>query len=180
PRHLRASHASVGVAVRRSAMGHAYSPAWRKVSIIILRPLIFSMMKRDWHGRDNVPRDGGLIVAMNHLSWSDPFALSHYVYKAGRYPVFLAKSPLFEVKYLGAILRKLGQIPVYRDTTDAALALRDAEQGLRDGQCLMFYPEGTVTRDPDLWPMHGKTGAARLALSTGAPVVPIAHFGAHK
>jgi 1-acyl-sn-glycerol-3-phosphate acyltransferase len=155
-----------------------HSPAWRAVVVVILRPLLFSLLKRDWKKQDEIPREGGVIIAANHLSWSDPLALAHYVYKAGRFPVFLAKSALFKAKGLGIILRKTGQIPVYRDRADAGLALRDAEKGLHDGQCLIFYPEGTCTRDPNLWPMSGKTGAARLALTTGAPVVPVAHWGA--
>ena len=160
-------------------MGHEYSKAWRMVSIVILRPLLFLLLKRDWRGRENIPRREGVIIAANHLSWSDPLAVAHFVYKSGRYPVYLAKDALFGVKGLGHILRKLGQIPVYRDRADAGLALRAAETGLRAGECLMFYPESTVTRDPELWPMTGKTGAARLALATGAPVIPIAHWGAH-
>ena len=160
-------------------MSYEYSPAWRTVSVAILRPLLFALLKRDWQGRENVPRDGGVIIAANHLSWSDPLALAHFVYKSGRYPVYLAKDALFDVKGLGSVLRKLGQIPVYRDRADAGLALRAAEEGLHAGECLMFYPESTVTRDPDLWPMTGKTGAARLALTTGAQVVPVAHWGAH-
>ncbi|HEY7485884.1 MAG TPA: lysophospholipid acyltransferase family protein [Streptosporangiaceae bacterium] len=160
-------------------MSHEYSKAWRTTSVAILRPLLFTMLKRDWRGRENVPRDGGVIIAANHLSWSDPLALAHFVYESGRYPVYLAKDALFDVKGLGHVLRRLGQIPVFRDRADAGLALREAEEGLRAGECLMFYPESTVTRDPDMWPMTGKTGAARLALATGAEVVPVAHWGAH-
>ena len=160
-------------------MSHQYSPTWRKISVVILRPSLYVLLKRDWKGRENIPRDDGVIIAANHLSWSDPLALAHFVYESGRYPVYLAKGGLFEVKVLGSILRKLGQVPVHRDRADAGLALREAEEGLRAGECLMFYPEATVTRDPELWPMTGKTGAARLALTTGAKVVPVAHWGAH-
>jgi 1-acyl-sn-glycerol-3-phosphate acyltransferase len=158
----------------------SHSPAWRALVVMILRPLVFLLLKRDWRGRENVPRDGGVILAVNHLSWSDPLAIAHFVYKAGRFPVYLAKASVFKVSVIGNILRRTGQIPVYRDRSDAALALRDAEKGLREGQCVIFYPEGTCTRDPDLWPMAGKTGAARLALSTGTPVVPVAHWGAQR
>jgi 1-acyl-sn-glycerol-3-phosphate acyltransferase len=156
------------------------SPVWRGAVVGILRPLLFLLLKRDWKGQGNVPREGGVIIAANHLSWSDPLVLAHFVYKAGRFPVYLAKDSLFKVKGLRRILRRTGQIPVYRDRTDAGLALRDAEKGLTAGECLMFYPEGTCTRDPDLWPMTGKTGAARLALATGAPVIPVAHWGAQR
>lgn len=156
----------------------SHSPAWRAVIASMLRPPLFLLLKRDWRGAENVPRQGGTIIVANHLSWADPLALAHFLYTAGRFPVFLAKAPLFQAKVLGRVLRRTGQIPVHRERSDTGLALRDAEQGLREGQCLIFYPEGTCTRDRDLWPMVGKTGAARLALTTGAPVVPVAHWGA--
>lgn len=157
-----------------------HSPVWRAIVVAILRPLLFTLLKRDWKGQDNIPRSGGVIVAPNHLSEADPLALAHFVYTAGRFPVYLAKDSVFKSKVLGHILRRTGQIPVYRDRADAGLALRDAEKGARDGECLIFYPEGTCTRDPELWPMKGKTGAARVALTTGVPVVPVAHWGAHE
>ncbi len=156
----------------------SYSNAWRGVSKILLRPLIRAMMKHDWQGQENFIPSGGMIVAANHLSYADVLALALFCDQAGRYPTFLAKSPLFKIPVLGSIIAKLGQLPVYRGQADAALVLRDAEQGIRDGSCVVFYPEGTVTRDPALWPMVSKTGVARLALATGAPVVPVAHWGA--
>ncbi|MEV5753524.1 1-acyl-sn-glycerol-3-phosphate acyltransferase [Actinoallomurus sp. NPDC052308] len=158
-------------------MGH--SPVWRAIVVGILRPLLFTLLKRDWKGQDNIPRKGGVIIAVNHLSWSDPLAMAHFIYKAGRFPVYLAKAGVFKAPVIGRIIRRTGQIPVYRERADAALALRDAEKGLRGGECVIFYPEGTCTRDPDLWPMTGKTGAARMALTTGVPVIPVAHWGAH-
>ena len=161
----------------------SYSPAWRRVSKIILWPLIQVGMKHDWHGQENIsniPADQGIILAINHLSYADIFADSLFAYEAGRYPVFLAKSSLFDIKVLGTIIRKLGQLPVYRGQADAALVLRDAEQGIKNGACVIFYPEATVTRDPNQWPMVAKTGVARLALATGAPVIPVAHWGAQR
>ncbi|NKZ04842.1 lysophospholipid acyltransferase family protein [Actinomadura latina] len=161
-------------------MSHGYSPGWRKLTIVILRPLLFGLLKRDWRGRGNVPGKGGVIIAANHISESDPLALAHFVFESGRYPVYLAKSTLFDVRFIGAVLRGTGQIPVYRDREDAAMALQDAEKALMDGECLMFYPEGSCTRDPELWPMTGQTGVARMALKTGAKVVPVASWGAHE
>jgi 1-acyl-sn-glycerol-3-phosphate acyltransferase len=157
----------------------SYSNAWRGASKMILRPTIRALMKFDWHGQEHfVPPGRGMIVAANHLSYADVLALSLFCDQAGRYPTFLAKSSLFKIKGLGPILVKLGQLPVYRGQSDAALVLRDAEQGVRDGACVVFYPEGTVTRDPAMWPMQSKTGVARLALVTGAPVIPVGHWGA--
>ncbi|HEX9031753.1 MAG TPA: lysophospholipid acyltransferase family protein [Streptosporangiaceae bacterium] len=156
----------------------SYSNAWRRFSQIILRPTIRAVMKNDWHGQEHFVPEGGMIVAANHLSYADVLALALFCDQAGRYPTFLAKSSLFKIPVIGPIIVKLGQLPVYRGQSDAALVLRDAEQGLKDGACVVFYPEGTVTRDPARWPMQSKTGVARLALATGVPVIPVAHWGA--
>jgi 1-acyl-sn-glycerol-3-phosphate acyltransferase len=158
----------------------SYSGAWRNVSKIILRPGIRMMMRLDWHGQGNIPAEGATILAANHLSYMDIFAVSLFADSARRYPVFLAKSSLFTIPVIGTIITKLGQLPVYRGQTDAALVLREAEMVARNGACVIFYPEATVTRDPDMWPMVSKTGVARLALETGAPVIPIAHWGAQR
>jgi 1-acyl-sn-glycerol-3-phosphate acyltransferase len=146
-----------------------------------LHPLLRLLVKHRWQGKENIPKTGGIILAPNHLSYADwpTIALFSDSY-AHRYPVFMIKSPVFEVKVIGPLLYKFGQLPVYRGRGDAGLVLRQAEQALRQGACVIVYPEGTATRDPDLWPMVGKTGAARLALTTGAPVIPIAHWGAQE
>jgi len=154
-----------------------YSPGVRRFTKIVLPAPIKSIMKRDWHGHEHIPRSGGVIVAANHLSYADWAAMALFVHEAGRYPAFLIKSTAFNVKGVGPFLRAAGQFPVNRGTTDAALVLNDAERGLAKGECLIFYPEGTATRDPDLWPMVPKTGVARLALATGAPVIPVAQWG---
>lgn len=155
-----------------------YSPTWRRVTTTAFPPLIRALMKRDWHGHEHIPREGGVILAANHLSYVDWAAVALFVYESGRYPAFLIKSTVFDVKVVGPFLRACGQFPVNRGHVDAALVLRDAEQGVRNGECLVIYPEGTATRDPALWPMAAKTGVARLALTTGAPVIPLAHWGA--
>jgi 1-acyl-sn-glycerol-3-phosphate acyltransferase len=168
-----------GKKARKPADG-SYSNAWRNVSKIILRPGIRMMMGLDWHGQEHIPADGATILAVNHLSYMDIFAVSLFADSAGRYPVFLAKSSLFNIPVVGTIIGKLGQLPVYRGQADAALVLKQAEMVANNGACVIFYPEATVTRDPDQWPMLAKTGVARLALETSAPVVPIAHWGAQR
>jgi 1-acyl-sn-glycerol-3-phosphate acyltransferase len=156
-----------------------YSRGWRRFSVIILRPLLMLLMKYRWQGREYLPRTGGAILAPNHLSYADWPSIAWFSYVYGhRYPVFMIKSAVFEVKVLGPIMYKLGQLPVYRGRGDAGLVLKQAEQALRQGAYVIVYPEGTASRDPDLWPMVAKTGAARLALTTGAPVIPIAQWGA--
>jgi 1-acyl-sn-glycerol-3-phosphate acyltransferase len=160
---------------------YSYSPGWRQFSRIILHPGLRLLIKHRWQGKENIPSTGGIILAPNHLSYADwpTIALFSDGY-AHRYPVFMIKSPIFEVKVIGPLMYKFGQLPVYRGRGDAGLVLKQAEQALREGVCVIVYPEGTATRDPDLWPMVGRTGAARLALTTGAPVIPIAHWGAQE
>jgi 1-acyl-sn-glycerol-3-phosphate acyltransferase len=154
-----------------------YSPGVRRFTKIVLPAPIKSIMKRDWHGHEHIPRSGGVIVAANHLSYADWAAMALFIHEAGRYPAFLIKSSAFNVKGIGPFLRAAGQFSVNRGAADAALVLNDAERGLAMGECLIFYPEGTATRDPDLWPMVPKTGVARLALTTGVPVIPVAQWG---
>ena len=156
-----------------------YSRGWRLFTVIILWPLLRLLMRHEWQGRQNFPKSGGVILAPNHLSYADWPTIALFCDSYGhRYPVFMIKSPVFDVKFIGHLLYKVGQLPVYRGRGDAGLVLKQAEQALAAGACVVVYPEGTASRDPDLWPMAGKTGAARLALTTGAPVVPIAHWGA--
>jgi len=169
-----------GKTARRQADG-SYSPAWRTVSKIILRPGIRGMMRLDWRGQENIPADGPVILAANHLSYMDIFAVALFADSAGRYPVFLAKSSLFTIPVLGPVLGWLGQLPVYRGQADAALVLKQAAHlAAKNNACVIFYPESTVTRDPKQWPMVAKTGVARLALEADIPVVPIAHWGAQR
>jgi 1-acyl-sn-glycerol-3-phosphate acyltransferase len=157
----------------------SYSKGWRVFVVAILRVLLRLLMRYEWSGRENFPKTGGVILAPNHLSYADWPAVALFSDAYGhRFPVFMIKSAIFEVKVLGPLMHKLGELPVYRGRGDAGLVLRQAEQALRKGACVIVYPEGTASRDPDLWPMVGKTGAARLALTTGAPVIPIAHWGA--
>lgn len=144
----------------------------------IVRPTLRAVTRRAWSGGENFPRDRGFIVAANHMSYADPFTTAHFVYNHGFAPRILAKAPLFKVFGVGAILRSSGQIPVYRNTSRAGESLEAAYDALRDGECVAVFPEGTLTRDPDLWPMAGKTGVARLALVSKAPVIPIAQWGA--
>jgi 1-acyl-sn-glycerol-3-phosphate acyltransferase len=169
-----------GKKARKPADG-SYSNAWRNFSKILLRPGIRMMMRLDWSGQENIPADGPVILASNHLSYMDIFAVSLFADSARRYPVFLAKSSLFSIPVIGTIISRLGQLPVYRGQADAALVLRQAaELAAKNDACVIFYPEATVTRDPQQWPMVSKTGVARLALEANIPVVPIAHWGAQR
>lgn len=153
--------------------------AYRVVARIV-RPTLNAVLRKDWHGAENLPTEGGFIAAGNHMTNLDPFTFAHFLYDNGHVPRILAKSSLFTVPVLRGVLRATGQVPVYRNTTKAGESLRSAVAALHDGECVAVFPEGTLTRDPDLWPMAGKTGVARLALTTRLPVVPIAQWGAQR
>lgn len=150
---------------------------WRRLVVMAVKPPLTVLTRRNWSGTRHLPKSGGVILVATHISQADPMTYSHFVYDAGRWPRFLAKHTLFQVPLLGALLRRARQIPVQRGTVDAAKALESAVRAINDGNCLIFYPEGTTTREPELWPMRGKTGAARCALLTGAPVVPVVTWG---
>jgi 1-acyl-sn-glycerol-3-phosphate acyltransferase len=115
----------------------------------------------------------------NHVSHVDPLTAAHIVYDHGRKPRYLAKSGLFKNPALAYFLTAAGQIPVERLSKNAKGAFDAAVAAVRAGECVVVYPEGTLTRDPDLWPMAGKSGAARIALETRCPVIPIGQWGAH-
>jgi len=145
--------------------------------VVLVKPVLRVWTRRTWTGMDNIPASGGVIIVPNHLSHADPLVVAHYVYDAGRWPSFLAKASLFRVPIVGYIIGRCQQIPVERGTIDAARSLDTLVTAVKDGSAVLIYPEGTTTKEPDLWPMRGKTGAARLALATGAPVVPIVMDG---
>lgn len=162
--------------------GKRGSPEKSKPSIFwflaaIAFPLSWPIMR--WEIKGSLPERGAFIVAPNHTSEVDPLLMGMAVWKLGRAPRFMAADRLFRVKGLGWILRKSGQIPVSRDARGAnQAAIASAQQLARLGQGVIIYPEGTLTREPNLWPMRGKNGAARVALSADIPVYPTAIWGA--
>ncbi|WDF32159.1 lysophospholipid acyltransferase family protein [Arthrobacter agilis] len=145
-----------------------------------VRPVMNAMMAKEWRGQERLPRGKGMIVCPNHVTEIDPVVVGHFLYNQGVMPHFMAKASLFSVPVIGSILRVIRQVPVERSTSGANRSLEAARDVLADGGGIIIYPEGTLTRDPGMWPMKGRTGAARLALQTGAPVVPIAQWGAHE
>jgi 1-acyl-sn-glycerol-3-phosphate acyltransferase len=155
---------------------------WYRLAVLLLKPPLLLLTRRHWSGFEHVPRTGGVIIAVNHISYVDPLCLADaIVFRTRRMPRFLAKASLFEGK--GLVARTMcgaGQIRVHRDTADASLALSDAVAALQSGELVLIYPEGTVSRDPAKWPMVAKTGVARLALLAGVPVVPVAQWGAQE
>jgi len=150
------------------------------VAVAILKPLLLLFTRHRWVDGEKIPAEGGVVLAVNHVSHVDPVTFAHLVWDHGRLPRYLAKAGLFDVFFVGAVLRNTGQIPVYRQSRDAAKAFSAAVAAVEKGQVVIVYPEGTLTRQPELWPMTGKTGAARIALTAGVPVVPVAQWGAQE
>ena len=148
-----------------------------KIGAGILIPMISLITKRTWIGAGNIPKTGAAIVASNHLSYFDVLNLTHFIFRNGRAPRYLGKVGVFKVPIIGRIILAAGQVPVERETPNAGKAVDHAKRLLESGHLLGVYPEGTLTRDLDHWPMIAKTGLARLALSTNTPVIPIAQWG---
>lgn len=147
------------------------------IAVAIVKPLLLLFTRHRWIDGTKIPATGGFVLVSNHLAHIDPLTVAHILYDHGRIPRYLAKAGLFRNRFLGFFLRSAGQIPVKRLTSDATGAYSAAVDAVRAGECVVVYPEGTITRDPALWPMVGKSGAARIALETGCPVVPLAHWG---
>ena len=146
----------------------------------IVRAALVSTTTQEWIGGEKIPETGGCLVVLNHVSHVDPLTVAHLLYDNGRLPHYLAKSSLFKNKAMDVFLRAAGQIPVERLSKNAAGAFDAAVAAVREGNCVVVYPEGTITRDPDGWPMTGKSGAARIALETGCPVIPVGQWGAQE
>jgi len=143
----------------------------------VLIPILRAITKRDWQGAQYIPKTGPVIVCSNHLSYLDVLMLTHYLYKNGRAPRYLGKSGIFKTPIIGKILLGAGQVPVERETKAAGEALVHALELLKAGHLIGVYPEGTLTRDENNWPMVAKTGLARLAIISRASVIPIAQWG---
>jgi 1-acyl-sn-glycerol-3-phosphate acyltransferase len=143
-------------------------------------PILNALTTHDWQGAENIPPTGRVIVASNHVSYADVLFLTHFLYANGRAPRYIGKESLFRLPLIGRILTAAGQIPVDRQTKDAHKALDLGVAALEVGHLVGMYPEGTLTRDENLWPMVAKTGIARLAVISRAPVIPIAAWGPQK
>jgi 1-acyl-sn-glycerol-3-phosphate acyltransferase len=167
------------VEVQRCSQVRRIGP-WYRLAVIVLKPIMLTLTRKNWRGAENLPQGRGFVVAVNHISHIDPFTFAHFMYDNGHLPRFLAKESVFKVFFIGSVMRGAQQIPVFRETKDAAESWTAAVDAVEAGECVVFYPEGTLTRDPELWPMRGKTGIARIALATGCPVIPVAQWGAQE
>ncbi len=129
-------------------------------------------------GAHRIPTFGPVVLASNHVSYLDPLLLAYVADQRRRRVRFLAKAELFDKRGLGWALGRIRQIPVQRNTADAASSLDAAVAALETGECVTVFPEGTISLD--LEPMAGKTGTARLAAASGVPVTPVGLWGGHR
>jgi 1-acyl-sn-glycerol-3-phosphate acyltransferase len=150
---------------------------WFGLAITLLWPVFMFGTRISFRGGEHVPRTGGALLAINHLSDCDPLLDTGFVLSSGRVPRFLAKSELWDQPVVRSVLAGGGHIPVYRESTRALDAYREAIAAVQRGEIVAIYPEGTYTADPDGWPMKAKNGIGKLALVTGATVVPVVNWG---
>lgn len=142
---------------------------WLNVSW--MRALLFFDTSRDVKGKENVPRNGPLILVSNHLNNADPPIISSVT---PRQISFLTKQEWFKTPIVGTMFKMGGMIPVRRFAADLH-ALRAAQDLLQHGGCLGMFAEGTRSKDGVLH--QGEPGTALIALRTGAPVQPVAIWG---
>jgi 1-acyl-sn-glycerol-3-phosphate acyltransferase len=144
----------------------------------LLLPIISVMVKFRFHNKAKMPTTGPIIITPNHFTNIDPIIIGVASWHMGRMPRFMAKASILRIPVIGWVLRKSGQIPVERGgSTRSSTALKEAKELVSKGRAVIVYPEGSLTRDPDMWPMRGKSGAVRLALELGIPIIPVAHWG---
>lgn len=148
-----------------------------RFSRAVLTPLMTPWIRYEVTGVENIPTDGGFLLVSNHLSLVDPLCSCWFFMKRDVPVRFMAKKSMFSVPFFGWIFKGMGLIPVNRESSPSQ-ALEPTRQALLGGEVVGIYPEGTLTRDPQLWPMKFKTGAARLALDTRVPVILLAQWGA--
>ena len=153
---------------------------WLLGAVVV--PVVGLLAKIEIKGAEKLPQTGAYVLAANHHSEIDPLIVAVAVWRLGRAPRFMAKESLFHVPVLGWALRKTGMVPVARTASSAAAreTLKTSRDLVRHGRGVIVYPEGTLTRDPDLWPMRGKSGAVRLAAAGDLPVIPMAQWGAQQ
>ncbi|WP_420364891.1 lysophospholipid acyltransferase family protein [Curtobacterium sp. L3-7] len=149
-----------------------------RITALFVIPTFRFTARYHWRGANRLPADGAFVLAPNHYTNIDPLVVGTAVYLSRRQPRFLAKASLFRVPVLGKLMSGMGQIPVERSgRTRISDPLGGGRSLVESGGAVIVYPEGTLTRDPDLWPMRGKTGAVRIALENDVPLIPMAHWG---
>jgi 1-acyl-sn-glycerol-3-phosphate acyltransferase len=147
---------------------------YRRVVILVDRTLTWVYIRKfEVIGRENVPPQGPLIVASNHLNNADPPMIALAL---PRQPTFMAKQEMINWPVLGFLLKLYGAFPVRRGEADLS-AIRDASKVLEEGGVLVMFPEGTRSRTGSMKEAHPGTGL--IALRSGVPVLPAAITGTY-
>ena len=145
----------------------------------IVRPIVGFMSRilwrLRWRNTEHIPQTGGLIIASNHQTYADPFWISCPVHRPIRY---LAWDAAFNWPFVGTMLRLFGCWPLQLEGSDPA-PIRRSLQWLREGGAVVIFPEGG-RGEPDGSMRKFKAGAVRIALESGAPILPVTIRGGHR
>lgn len=163
--------------MRRRGPVYEKSNGWIRLCEVVMFPLTRILGRRSFEGMEHISVPGPVLAVANHISQLDPVYTAVYLRKSGRSPHIMAKASLFRIPVIGRILTGTGMIPVERGGGHGQVGLDAAITALHAGQLVLIYPDGTVTRDPDVWPMKPRPGVAAMALAGDFPVVPIVHWG---
>ncbi len=143
-----------------------------------VRAILWLLIKIFWRmeiiGIENLPENGGLIIASNHVSYLDPAVIAASL---NRKVYFITKKEVFKNTFIGFILKNLNAFPVDRENVDI-LAFKKAINILREEKILGIFPEGTRSSDGELQEL--KLGTIKIAMKTGAPILPVGIIGTHK
>lgn len=167
---------AAGPVLRRYAVPRWPAAWW--VAFLACKPVLVVIRRPDWRGLDEIPRAGGAVLAVNHISELDPLLIAEAVLSTGRTPAFLAKSSLFEGGLVGRWFRAAGHVRVDRQRGGGGFA--DALDAVRAGALVVVYPEGSISTAPGSGLLPLKTGAVRLAVEAGVPLLPVAQLGAQE
>lgn len=159
----------------RRARADARGPAWW-LALLVCKPLLLLARRADWRGTERLPRSGGAVLAVNHVSQADPLFLAEMILAQGRTPRFMAKTSLFRSRAVGWWFRSAGHVEI--DRTDGRAGLQAAIEAVAGGDLVVVYPEGSITKRSDGRLMSLRSGAVRIALETSAPLIPVAQWGA--
>ncbi len=157
--------------IRNHQRFYFHATPLRKSVIFLVTWVMKLIMKMEVVGLENLPADGPVIIAANHVTNFDVFPMQLALPR----PIFfMGKAELFRIPIMGAVFRNMGAFPIYRGEKDQ-WALNHAARVLEHGQTLGMFPEGTRSKGTGLG--VAKTGSARLAIEAGCPIVPMAIVG---
>ena len=148
-----------------------FSNRFGRVAHALLAPLARFLLRVRVHGRENIPKEGGAVVAINHISFLDAIAISAS-FPGARMPRYLAKAELFRIPVLASFIRALGAIPLDRGKSDVG-AVRQAIEVAEGGELLGLFPQGTRQKGKNPADTPIKSGVAMIAARAKCPILPV-------